>query len=132
MKTNSNIGLLILRLTTGGLMLFHGVAKLGHIDAVMHMLSNHGLPEFMAYGVYITELLAPLLIIIGFRTRLAALVFTFGMFFALFLAHSENLFALSKTGGLAIEMILLYAFGALALFFTGPGNYAVSKSNTWD
>ncbi|WP_067149269.1 DoxX family protein [Pseudotamlana agarivorans] len=132
MKKNINVGLLILRITIGGLMLFHGLAKLSHLDGIKQMLTGFGLPEFMAYGVYITELIAPLLIIMGFRTRLAALVFAFGMLFALFLAHSEHLLALSKTGGLAIEMILLYAFGALVLYFTGAGSYAVSKTNIWD
>ncbi|KJD34205.1 hypothetical protein PW52_13495 [Tamlana sedimentorum] len=132
MKTNSNFGLLILRITVAGLMLFHGVAKLSNLNGIKNMLSSNGLPELMAYGSYITELIAPILIIIGFRTRLASITFFFGMLMALFLAHSENMFALSKTGGLEIELILLYAFGALALFFTGAGKYALSYKNTWD
>jgi putative oxidoreductase len=86
----------------------------------------------MAYGSYITELIAPVLMIIGFRTRLASMTFFLGMITALILAHSENMFALSKTGGLEIELILLYAFGALVLFFTGAGKFAVSKTNIWD
>lgn len=132
MKKNTDLGLLLLRITVAGLMLFHGVAKLSHLDGIKGMLSANGLPEFMAYGAYITELIAPILMIIGLRTRLASITFFLGMITALFLAHSENMFALSKTGGLEIELILLYAFGALVLFFTGSGKYAVSKSNTWD
>ncbi|WP_371824283.1 DoxX family protein [Lutibacter sp. A64] len=125
MKKNTDLGLLILRITIAGLMLFHGIAKLGHLDGIKGMLSGMGLPEFIAYGVYITEIIAPLLIIIGYRTKLASLVFFFGMVAALFMAHSNNMFALSKTGGLQIELILLYAFGALTLFFTGSGKYAI-------
>lgn len=132
MKKNSDIGLLLLRITVAGLMLFHGIAKLSHLDGIIGMLSANGLPEFMAYGSYITELMAPVLMIIGFRTRLASITFFLGMLMALFLAHSENMFALSKTGGLEIELILLYALGALVLFFTGSGKYAISTKNIWD
>ena len=132
MKRNNDIGLLILRITVSALMLFHGVAKLSNLTGIKKMLAEVGLPEFLAFGSYLTELIAPILIIVGFRTRLASLVFFFGMITALFLAHSDNMFALSKTGGLQIELILLYAFGALALFFTGAGKFAVSTSNQWD
>lgn len=132
MKTNTDLGLLISRITIAGLMLFHGVAKLSSLNGIKGMLAGAGLPELMAYGVYITELIAPLLILIGFRTRLASIVFFFGMIAAMLLAHSDNIFAISKTGGLEIELILLYAFGALVFFFTGAGKYAVSKANKWD
>ncbi|APY09780.1 GntR family transcriptional regulator [Seonamhaeicola sp. S2-3] len=132
MKKNIDLGFLILRITVAGLMLFHGVAKLSHLDGIKNMLSSSGIPEFMAYGVFITKIIAPVLMIIGFRTRLASIIFFFGMITALFLAHSGNMFALSKTGGLQIELILLYAFGALTLFFIGSGKYAISSKHIWD
>ena len=132
MKKNIDLGLLLLRITIAGLMLFHGVAKLSSLTGIKNMLLKSGLPELLAYGVYITELIAPILILIGLRTRLAAIVFFFGMMAAMFLAHSDNIFAISKTGALEIELILLFAFGALALFFTGSGKYSVSSSNQWD
>ena len=113
-------------------MLFHGIAKLSNLNGIKNMLAESGLPEIMAYGVYITELIAPILLLIGFRARLASIAFFFGMLSAMFLAHSGDMFALSKTGGLQIELILLYAFGALVLFFTGAGKYSVSTSNKWD
>ncbi|MBJ2174465.1 DoxX family protein [Aureibaculum sp. A20] len=132
MKKDIDFGLLLLRVVIGGLMLFHGVAKLSNLDGIKNMLIEAGLPEMIAYGVYITELIAPVLIIIGFKTRLASLVFFIGMITALALAHSEHLFAISKTGGLEIELLLLYAFGGMVLFFTGSGRYAVTSSNNWD
>ncbi len=132
MKKNIDFGLLLLRITIAGLMLFHGVAKLSGLTGIKSMLSQAGLPEVMAYGVYITELIAPILIIIGFRTRIASLVFFFGMLMALILKHSGAYFALSKTGGLEIELILLFALGSLVLFFTGSGQYAVATTNKWD
>jgi putative oxidoreductase len=46
------------------------------------MLSATVLPAFSAYGVYITEIVAPVLILIGFRTRLASAVYVSGALFA--------------------------------------------------
>lgn len=133
MKKNQDLGLLILRITIGGLMLFHGIAKLIHgIGGIQGMLAAKGLPSFIAYGVYVGEIIIPLLLIFGFRTRLAAIVFAFNMLVALFLAHSGDIFTLSKHGGWAVELIALFLFGAIALFFTGSGQYALSNTNKWD
>ena len=132
MKQNISLGLFLLRIAVAGLMLFHGVAKLGHLTGIKNMLAQSGLPQFFAYGVYITEIVAPVLILIGWRTRLSSLVFFLGMLFIIFLAHSNDIFVITDKGALKIELILLYTFGALALFFTGAGKYAVSTSNKWD
>jgi putative oxidoreductase len=133
MKRNIDTGLLVLRLSIGVLMLFHGIAKVIHgLSGIKGLIAGNGLPAFLAYGVYIGEILIPLLIIVGYRTRLASVIFIINMLFALFLVHNNDIFSLSKTGGWAVELIALYLFGALALFFTGAGKYAYSKSNNWD
>ncbi len=133
MKKNQDLGLLILRLTLGGLMLFHGIAKIIYgVGGIQGMLSAKGLPGFFAYGVYIGEVIIPILLIIGFRTRIAAVIFAFNMLVAMLLAHSGDIFSLSKHGGWAVELIALFLFGAIALFFTGGGKYALSTTNKWD
>ena len=132
MNKNTNLGLLILRIAVGGLMLLHGIAKIGHASFIGGMLAEKGLPSFISYGVYITEIIAPLLILIGFRTRLSAVVYVFGALFAMFLVHSGQLFLLNQNGGWELELLGLYISGALALFFTGGGKIAVSSSNQWD
>lgn len=71
-------GKLALRLTFGGLMLFHGVAKIQHgVGWIAGALQEQGLPAFIAYGVFVGEILAPILIILGLFTRPAALVYAF-------------------------------------------------------
>lgn len=133
MNKNQNIGLLIIRLSIGLLMLLHGISKLLHgIDGISQMVTNLGLPQFLSYGVFIGEIVMPLLIIIGFRTRLASIIFVFNMLTAFLLVHTPDLFKLTPQGGWAIELLALYLFGALALFFTGAGKYAVSSSSKWD
>lgn len=128
-----NTGLLILRLTFGILMLLHGIAKLSHgLEGITGMFVSKGIPGFIAYGVYLGEVIAPILLIIGFRTRIAASVLALTMIIALMVAHADDIFSLGRSGGWAVELIGLYIFGSIALFFTGGGKHAVSSSNQWD
>lgn len=129
MKTNSDdIGKLILRLTLGVLMLLHGIDKVlnpASVGGIGGMLAAKGLPEFVAYGVFVGEVLAPLLMIPGIFTRVAGLITVGNMVFAIFLAHSHQLFMLGKNGGWLLELQGFYLFAGLALVFLGSGKLAV-------
>ncbi|PCE66021.1 DoxX family protein [Sediminicola luteus] len=132
MDKNNDLGLLILRIAIGGLMLLHGLAKLSGVSFIEGMLAESGLPSFLAYGVYITEIVGPLLILVGFRTRLGAGIMIFGALFAMFLVHSAEIFTLNQHGGWGVELLGLFLLGALALFFTGGGKLALSTGHRWD
>lgn len=132
-QRNLNIGLLIFRLNFGVWMLFHGVYKLFNgVDGIKGMLAEIGMPGFLSYGVHLGETIAPILMIIGYRTKLASLVFTSVMVVAFGMAHMENFFALGKSGAWAHETIALFLFGGLGLTFTGAGKYALSSTHKWD
>jgi len=127
---NRDLGLLILRLTIGLLMIPHGINKLLHPDAFGYIestLDAKNLP-----GVFIGEIVAPLLIVLGFRSRLAALVMFLNGLATLYLAYSDKLSAFTQQGGWAPELPALFFLGALALLFTGGGKYALSTRNKWD
>jgi putative oxidoreductase len=62
------------------------------------MLADQGLPTIMAYGVYLTEIVAPILILIGLRTRLAALCMH-AVFYLLCFWHTKDIFTLNEYGG---------------------------------
>ena len=119
---------LILRLAVGGLVLFHGIAKIQNpemIDFIQGLLAAKHLPGFIAYGIYIGEVVAPLMLIAGFRTRCAAKLVVFTLAMAIFLAHLDQVFTLAKMGGgYALELQALYLFGALAIVGLGSGKYA--------
>ena len=133
LERNTDLGLLILRLSIGVLMLMHGIAKLMHgAGGIEQMLEASGLPAFIVYGVYVGEVIAPLFIILGLGTRVAAAIFAFNIIVAVGMAHGADLFALSEAGGWAIELQALYFFGAVALVFTGGGKYALSNKKLWD
>lgn len=128
--TNADLGILILRLAIAVVLLFHGVFKaVNGIDWMSGMLAEVGLPAFVRYGVFVAELVAPVLLIVGLWTRLAALIITFNMAMAIFLALRDQVFAIKpQGGGWAIELEALIGLGALALFFTGAGKYGISKN----
>lgn len=132
MNKNSSIGLLILRMTISILMLFHGVAKIGKIEAFYDVMEAINLPTFFAYGLYLGEIIVPIAILIGFRTRIAALLFAFTCFVLGALGHADEFFTLAPHGGWALELLGLYFFGAITLFFSGGGKYAIATNNKWD
>ena len=124
---NDAVGKLILRLSVGGLMLFHGISKLtnpGSVSFIGNKLADTGLPEALSYGVYIGEVLAPLMIIIGLLCRTGAALVAVNMLFAIFLVHAGDIFALSEHGGWRLELQGFYLFGSLAICFLGSGKYA--------
>ena len=126
MTRSDDTGKLILRLTIGILMLLHGIAKLSNgIDPISGMVASQGLPAFFAYGVYIGEVLAPVLIIIGVFTRPAAAVVAINMIMAIWLAHMGAITTLGKTGGWALELQGLFLFSAMALIFLGAGRLSM-------
>jgi putative oxidoreductase len=132
MNRNNDIGIFILRQAVGFLMLLHGIAKFKGLSGIEGLLTEAGLPAFLAYGVFITEIVAPLMIMLGFRTRLASIVFILGVLAAIFLAHASDVFTLNQYGGWGIELLGLYLFGAVTLFFTGGGKYSISRKSDWD
>lgn len=133
MKKNTDLALLILRITIGVLMLLHGIGKLEHgLGFIKGLLNNHNLPTFIAYGALVGEVLAPLAMIIGFRTRIAAAIFAFNCMMAVALTQSQLVFQLNDHGAWAIELLGLYFLAAVALIFSGAGKYAVSQESIWD
>lgn len=113
---------LLLRLTLGVLTLLHGIAKVtGGIDPILGMVAKAGLPSAIGYGVYVGEVLAPLLLIVGTWTRAAAIVIAINMIAAVALAHVAQLATLSPTGGWALELQGFYLAMALAIALLGAG-----------
>lgn len=119
----------MLRLTLGVLLIMHGVAKiLGGVGGITGMLQNVGLPGFFAYGVYIGEVLAPLLVLLGLYARIGALIIVVHMVAALYLAHLGDLFSLGQGGGWKLELQGFFLFTALAVALIGPGRFSVREN----
>jgi putative oxidoreductase len=129
--TNSeDLGKLILRISLGVMILLHGISKLmGGVDGIVGMVEKSGLPGVFGYLVYLGEVLAPLLLIVGLWTRLAALVIVGNMVVAVVLVHMADLFTLTKQGGWALELQGMFLFTALALALLGAGRFSVGGAH---
>lgn len=125
---SDDIGKLVLRLTLGILMLLHGIAKLRYgVGGIENMVVSQGLPAFFAYGVFVGEVIAPLLVIAGFYARIGGLVMALNMVVAIALAHSSQLFSLSKTGGWELELQGFFLLTGLVVALIGPGKFAINR-----
>jgi putative oxidoreductase len=122
-----DVGRLILRVVLGVCILLHGIAKLkGGTGFISGILASHGLPAFLAYGVYVGEVLAPLLVIAGYYSRIGAWIIAVNMIVAIALVHMGELFSLNGTGGWAIELQVMFLFSAVAVALIGPGKFAIN------
>lgn len=122
-----DFGKLVLRLTLGGLLLFHGVHKiLTGIDPIRGMIGGHGLPDYLAFGVYAGEVLAPILIILGVFSRVGGVLVILNMIVAILLVHTGMVMGLNDQGGYLLETQAFYLFGGLAVALLGAGRIAVA------
>ena len=133
-KLLDDIGKFLLRLTCGGLLFFHGWFKVfGDIEHVKKMVVGAGLPSFLAYGTIVGEFIAPLLLIIGWKSRIWALIIAFNMLMSIIIGHRDIAFKLNDFGAWMIELNVFFMMAALALVFLGAGRFSLSRGKgRWD
>jgi putative oxidoreductase len=117
----SDVGLLLLRISVGGLMLVgHGWAKLSNFSAMSEKFADPlGVGPAMSLSLAVgAEVGCSLLLILGCATRLAAIPLAFTMFIAFFVIHGGDPFKVK-------ELALLYMIAFITILFTGAGKYSV-------
>lgn len=119
-KNLSDLGLLILRVSFSVLMLTHGVPKLSKL-----FISPIAFPDPLGVGsglslvlTLIGEFIAPIFIMIGFKTKIAAIPATITMFVASFVVHFDDPIETK-------EKALLYLFAFLVILLSGPGKFSL-------
>jgi putative oxidoreductase len=129
-KAHPDTGLLVLRLGLGAILLFHGIYKVTHgVAWIAGPLGQRGLPSALMYGVYVAEVLAPVMLIFGLWTRIAAAIIAFDMVMAIFLVRLGDIGKVNPMGGAwAIEVEAMFLVMALTLLFAGGGRYGLTKS----
>jgi putative oxidoreductase len=134
MGNTDDLGKLLLRVVLGVLILLHGVSKIMAGPAfVISAATSAGMPAAIGYLVYLGEVLAPILLIIGVWSRLAALIIAGNMAFAIFLVHMKQLTSISSSGGWALELQGMFLFSALALVLLGAGRFSIGgRGGKWN
>ena len=126
---NVDLGLLFLRLGLGIFLFMHGFGKILHgVGGVKSILVDAGLPSFLAYFAYLSEVLAPIMIAVGFYSRLGALL-VFGSSLVILYSYFglSNLLELTNVNGFKTELIYLYIAMSLCIISTGSGKYAIKQ-----
>lgn len=124
--SSEDLGKLILRVALALLILFHGISKvLGGVGPIAGMLAKIGMPAALGYLVYIGEVVAPLMILLGVWTRVGGLIIAINMVVAVLLVHTAQFFTLSPTGGWALELQAMFFVAAIAIALLGAGRHSL-------
>lgn len=131
---DTDLGLLIARLGIGlSMLIFHGYGKISggpelwaKIGSNMSNLGIEFFPVFWGFMAAFSEFFCSILIILGMFFRLGTVLLSLTMLVAVI--YHLNLPAGADAAGWkgashALELLTVY----LALFFTGPGKYKVSR-----
>lgn len=122
-----NYAALVIRVAAGGVMLPHGLQKLGLLGGDMNpagvvgMFGNMGIPALVAYLVIVAESVGALGLILGFLTRFSAASLAVVMLGAIFLVHGKN--GLIGQGG--YEYHVLYIAMMIMLIMRGAGAWSI-------
>ena len=131
-----DVGPLLLRLALGVIFSAHGSQKLlgwfggGGLPATTQAFAQMGFwpAPLWAFIAALTEFAGGLAVLVGWRTRAAALLLSVVMLMAMFKVHLPNgffmNFRLTPGVGHGIEYNVALLGGCLALAFGGPGQYA--------
>ena len=135
-KLNDSIGRLaglaplVLRLTIGGLMAYHGFSKLfGGLDGVTGMFEMMEVPGAAAAAPIVTfiEIIAGLALIAGIATRIAAGLLSIVLLGALVLVKVDlGIISSGPMPGAELDLALLA--GLLALVLMGPGDVSADRA----
>lgn len=119
---NTDLAILILRVAFAALMITHGLPKLqALVSGTIQFPSVMGMSPLLSLTLaVIAEFIAPLFILFGLGTRIAAVPVIITMLVAIFYVHGADPF--SKK-----ELALVYALPFIGLLITGSGRYSIDS-----
>ena len=121
-KSTIDLGLLLMRVGFSLSLMTHGYGKF-----IKVLEGNFQFGDPIGIGstaslilAMFSEFIAPIAIILGWKTRIATLFPTITMLVAFTIAHSGDPFSTK-------EKSFLFLLAFITLFFTGPGKFALGK-----
>lgn len=129
-----NLATLFLRLALAVVMFPHGAQKMlgwfggNGISGTLGFFGSLGIPEPLGMAIIIIEFFAPILLVLGFFTRISALAILCIQAAAAFTIHLPNGFFMNWSGtqkGEGIEFFILSIACSLALVLVGAGAWAI-------
>ena len=112
------------RVFISGVFLLSGFNKIGNYDGTVGWMESFGLPGFLLIPAIILEILAPILIIIGYQTRIAAGALSLFCLATAIIFHTD--FS-DQMQFIAFMKNLALAGGFLFLVVNGAKGYCLDK-----
>lgn len=138
LATDAGSAPVVLRLALAAALFPHGAQKLlgwfggyGFTGTMQFFTGTMHIPALLALGVILIEFFAPLLLVAGFLTRLAALGIGVVMGTAMMMVHVQNGFFMNWSGtqkGEGIEYFVLAIGIAASLLVSGGGTASVDRA----
>jgi len=124
----ANLFDLIGRVMISAIFLFSGISKIFNYDVTAGWMEGYGIPGILLIPAIIIEILFPLMIILGYQTRVAAgglLLFSLltAFIFHLDFSNQMQVIAFLKNVGLAGGMLFLVVNGAKDFSFEKKKKY---------
>lgn len=138
LQTSDSFSPFALRLTLATAMFPHGAQKLlgwwggyGFESTMGYFTGSMGIPWIVSFAVIVFEFFGPLLLALGFGTRLAALALGAVMTGAMLTEQIQNGFFMNWLGnqtGEGIEYSILFLGIAIAVLISGSGRFALDRA----
>ena len=110
------------RIFLSTIFLVEGMNKIFNYESTIEYMENFNVPEYLAIPAIIVEILFPLLLIVGYQTKISALVL------AIFTLATALIFHTDFTNQMQLTSFLknfAIAGGFLIIFVNGAGKYSM-------
>ena len=113
---------LIGRIFLSALFLFNGIAKIFYYEGTIEYMENFGVPGYLITPAIIIEIVFPTLLIIGYKTRLSAIVLASFTILLAVIFHTDFSNQMQLTQFLKNFAI---SGGFIIVFTYGPGKFSL-------
>ena len=117
-----NIVEVVSRIFLSALFLFNGIAKIFYYEGTIEYMENFSVPGYLIIPAIIIEILFPILLTIGYKTRFSAIVLASFTILLAVIFHNDFSSQIHLTQFLKNFAI---AGGFLIIFAYGPNKYSI-------
>ena len=110
------------RIFLSALFLINGISKILYYEGTLEYMENFNVPGYLLIPAIIIEILFPILLIIGYKTRLSAIVLSLFTILLAVIFHTDFSNQMQLTAFLKNFAI---AGGFLIIFVRGAGKYSI-------
>ena len=110
------------RIFLSTIFLIEGIKKIFYYDGTIQYMESFGVPNFLAIPAIILEILFPLLLIIGYQTKISALIMAIFTIVVAIIFHTNFADQMQFT---SFFKNIAIAGGFLIIFIKGAGEYSI-------